>query len=88
MAAGPIGPRWAASSWSDTAWEADTWSWVTVVLTFVLDLNTRLAVYLRNLYSDPDLDLTTGIQRYLRSQTGDYSVRWRKLIQAATDAMT
>lgn len=57
-------------------------------LGFVLDLNTRLAVYLRDFYSNPDLDLTTGIQRYLSSLSGEWTARFQRLIQDATDAMS
>jgi hypothetical protein len=87
--AGPIGSVWAAGSWSDTAWEAFTWADASVAtLAFVLDLNTRIAVYLRDLYSAPGADVSTLICRYLAAQTGEYTARFQKLIQDATDAMT
>jgi hypothetical protein len=57
-------------------------------LTFVLDLNTRLRVYLADLYSLPGADLTSLSTRYLRAQTGDYTARFKKLITDATAAMT
>lgn len=87
MAAGPIGSVWAAGSWSDTCWEEFTWA-DAVALLFVLDLNTRLRVYLANLYGLPETtDLTTMVQRYLAAQTGDMTARFQKLIRDATAAM-
>jgi len=50
----------------------------------VLDLNTRLAVYLRGYYSHPAGDLTTLINRYLASLSGDYNNRWNKMVDDAT----
>lgn len=59
-----------------------------VLLDFVLDLNTRLTVFLRDFYSSTS-DLPTLSTRYLAEEvTGDYNVRWRQLVQDATDAMT
>ena len=58
------------------------------VLTFVLDLNTRLRVYLADLYTLPGADLTSMTARYLRAQTGDYTARFKKLITDATAAMS
>lgn len=60
----------------------------TVLLPFVLDINTRLWVYLGSVYgfsSSPDLN--SMIERYLRGLTGDYNNRWKQLIQDATTAM-
>jgi hypothetical protein len=54
---------------------------------FILDLNTRIFVYLCTLYSlDPlDADLTSMICRYLDDQTtGDYDQRFQHLIDQAT----
>ena len=88
MAAGPIGSVWATGSWTDTSWEEFTWADASA-LAFVLDMNTRIRVYLCDLYGLPQTtDTTTIVQRYLRSQTGDMNARFRKLIRDATDAMT
>jgi hypothetical protein len=57
-------------------------------LAFVLDLNTRLLVFLRDHYSVSGGDLTSLATRYLAGLSGDYNVRFRKLIQDATDAMS
>lgn len=89
MPSGPIGSCWASGSWSNTAWSANTWADAAVAtLAFVLDLNTRIAVYLRDLYSAPGADTTTLMHRYLAAQSGEYTARFKKLIQDATDAMT
>ena len=87
MPAGPVGSVWASGTWSDLAWEELTWA-DAVALLFVLDLNTRLLVYLRSLYGVTGGDLTTLTQRYLRSQTGEMNARFKKLITDATNAMT
>lgn len=88
MPAGAVGSVWQALSWSATCWEALTWA-DAQALTFVLDLNTRLKVYLCSLYGLPaTVDTTTVVQRYLRSQTGEMNARLRKLIADATAAMT
>jgi hypothetical protein len=88
MPAGAVGSCWAADSWSATAWEANSWA-DAEALAFVLDLNTRILVYLRDFYSDADGDLSTLIKRYLESAdsgTGDMTQRFKNLIQDATDA--
>lgn len=88
MAAGPVGSVWATGSWTDTCWEEFTWA-DAADLAFVLDLNTRLRVYLCDLYGLPaTTDSTTLVARYLASQTGEMNARFRKLISDATDAMT
>jgi hypothetical protein len=89
MPAGPIGTCWASGSWSDTSWEANTWSGAVVsALAFVLDLNTRLLVYLQDYYSTSNPDLTTLTLRYLNRLSGEFTARFNKLIQDATDAMS
>lgn len=57
-------------------------------LAFVLDLNTRIAVYLRDFYTAPTAEVTPLTGRYLNTLTGDMTARWRTLVQDATDAMT
>lgn len=84
MAAGPIGNCWAADSWTDTCWEQGTWQ---ILLDFVLDLNTRIMVYLRAYYGPDTGDLTTLTARYLADLTGDQNQRLQQLIQDATDTM-
>jgi hypothetical protein len=90
MPAGAVAnPPWATDTWEDTAWEANTWAAVVVELAFVLDINTRMHVYLCDLYSLPaTTDLTTMVARYLASESGEYTARIHKLIRDATDAMT
>jgi hypothetical protein len=83
MPAGPIGSCWASGSWSNTAWEANTWSSATVVA-FIQDMNTRIASYLRTLYSAPGADASTLIVRYLASKTGEMTARFQQLIDDAT----
>lgn len=88
MPAAPIGSSWAASSWSPTAWEQFTWK-DAASLAFVFDLNTRVRVYLCDLYSMPaGSDLTSLVFRYVNSQTGEMTARIQKLITDATDAMS
>jgi hypothetical protein len=61
--------------------------WASSSGVFILDLNTRLFVYLCTLYGyDPaDADLTSMICRYLDDQTtGDYDQRFQHLIDQAT----
>ena len=88
MAAGAIGSVWATGSWADDCWEAFTWA-DAGALAFVFDMNTRLRVYLCDLYGLPNTtDTTTLVDRYLASQTGEMNARLRKLIADATDAMT
>jgi hypothetical protein len=48
------------------------------------DMNTRIAVYLRDLYSAPGADLATLVMRYLIAQTGEWTARFQKLITDAT----
>lgn len=59
-----------------------------VTLGFVLDMNTRLYVYIKSHYSLTGGDLTTLMQRYLNELSGDMNGRLRKLVKDATDAMT
>jgi hypothetical protein len=87
MPAGASGTCWEAGSWTDTCWEVNTWA-DAVALAFVLGLNERMLVYLRSQYSAPTGELAPLMKRYLDAQTGDMNVRFRKLIQDATDAMT
>ena len=88
MPAGPIGSCWAAGSWSDTAWEENSWA-DSLVLVFVLDMNTRLQVYLCAIYSaDATSDLTFKVDRFIDAETGEVNARMAELIQDATDSMT
>lgn len=58
-------------------------------LAFVLDLNTRLWVYLADLYTVSPVDNTALVRRHLDGQTsGDATQRFKKLIDDATSAMT
>jgi hypothetical protein len=87
MPAGPIGGSWAAGSWSDLAWEVNTWQ-DAVALAFVLDLNTRLLVFLRDYYAEPNGDFNALMKRYLETvATGDMTGRFQQLIATATAAM-
>lgn len=89
MPAGAVGTCWAADSWPDTAWEAGAWTdAVESALAFVLDLNTRLLVYLRDHFSAPSGELTTLTTRYLHTLSGDFTARFQRLIKDATDAMS
>lgn len=55
------------------------------LIPFILDMNTRLFVYLKTFYTEgAGADLTTMMSRYLRGLTGDYDTRFRKLIQDAS----
>lgn len=55
---------------------------------YIADMDTRLLVYLRTLYSVPTGDLTTLVRRYLDAQTtGSANQRMQKLIADATAAM-
>jgi hypothetical protein len=47
-------------------------------------MNTRIAVYLRTLYSAPGADASTLIVRYLASKTGEMTARFQQLIDDAT----
>jgi hypothetical protein len=59
------------------------------LLTFVLDLNTRLMVFLRDYYGVTGGDLTTLADQYMDAMTdGDRTERFERLIQDATDSMT
>jgi hypothetical protein len=84
--AGAVGSVWASGSWSALAWEALTWANVSGVLgNNNPDMNTRIYVYLKALYSAPDgSDLTTMVIRYLNSQTGEFTARFQKLMTDAT----
>jgi hypothetical protein len=57
-------------------------------LEFVLDLNTRIAVFLRDLYTEPAGDTTTMATRYMATLSGDANARFHRMIQDATDAMS
>ncbi len=61
---------------------------VTPVALFVVDLNTRLRVYLADFYGysdDASPDLTMLMERYLKEElTGDYDTRLRQLILDAS----
>jgi hypothetical protein len=83
--AAPIGSVWAAGSWSDTTWEAFSWADIgAIVGNTILDINTRIAVFLRGYYSSPDGDATTLVVRYLNSLSGEYTARLKRLIEDAT----
>jgi hypothetical protein len=83
--AGAVGSVWASGSWSATAWEANVWADISAVTgNSILDLNTRIAVYLRAYYSQPSGDATSLVQRYLQELSGDYNARLRRLIDDAT----
>jgi hypothetical protein len=85
--AGAVGSSWASGSWSATCWEVNTWA-DAVTLAFILGINERIRAYLQQLYSAPTTELAPLMKRYLDAQTGDMNVRFRKLVQDATDAMT
>lgn len=57
-------------------------------LAFILDMNTRLYVYLCNYYGVSTGELTALVQRYLAGLSGNYNQRMIQLIQDATDAMS
>jgi hypothetical protein len=84
--AGAVGSVWAAGSWSDLAWEAFTWADVSAALgNNNPDMNSRIYVYLKALYSAPDgCDLTALVYRYLLAQTGEFTARFRKLMTDAS----
>lgn len=79
-----MGTSWASGTWASGSWASGTWG---VLLAFVLDLNTRLAVYLRDLYSHPTGDLSSLMQRNLAGRTGEYTARFKALERDALDAM-
>lgn len=60
--------------------------WTTATLQFILDMNTRIFVYLCSLYSaDPATSDNTALtRRYLDAATGDANARFQALISAAT----
>lgn len=89
MAAGPVGTVWATGSWTDTCWTENVWAALGAALDFVLDLNTRIAVFVRDRYSQPTGDLTTLATRYLTTEAvgGDANAKFLRMIQDATDAM-
>jgi hypothetical protein len=63
------------------------WS-AAAALAFVLDLNTRLAVYLRDFYSQPTGEVTTLSRKYLNEEvSGDMNVRFRQMVTNANTAM-
>jgi hypothetical protein len=84
--AGVIGSVWAAGSWSDLAWMEFTWADVSAALgNNNPDMNTRIYVYLKALYSAPDgSDLTTLVMRYLNAASGEMTARFKALEAAAT----
>jgi hypothetical protein len=62
-----------------------TWEDVSAVLgNLNPDMNTRIMVYLRGLYSVTGGDLATLTMRYLNAQTGEWTARMKKLITDAT----
>jgi hypothetical protein len=83
---GPVGSVWATGSWSNTAWEANVWANIGVIVgNTILDINTRIAVYLRSFYSAPNGDPNTLIVKYLREEVGgEYTARLKRLIEDAT----
>ena len=88
MPAGAVGSCWASGSWSNTCWEANAWA-DAAALAFVLDMNTRLSVYLRDFYGLPTADPLPLLRRYLEDETsGEFAARFRQLMAAATGAMT
>ena len=86
MPAGPVGSVWKSGSWSATAWAANTWANASAAAgNAILDLNTRLYVYLNSYYGyNPPKDLATLVPRYLAGLTGDYMNRWNKMVDDAT----
>jgi hypothetical protein len=58
------------------------------LLAFVQDVNSRLAVYLRDFYSAPGGDLNVLLVRYHAANTGDLNARLHKAVDDATEAMT
>lgn len=88
MPAGPVGSAWATGTWSVTSWMADVWANLGAALDFVLDVNTRVAVYLRDAYTMPGGDLTTlaTYKMLTYTTTPEATARFKKLIQDATDA--
>jgi hypothetical protein len=86
MPAGPVGTVWASGVWADTVWELGVWGDIASVAgNSILDLNTRIAVYLRSFYSAPNGDPNTLIVKYLREEVGgEYTARLKRLIEDAT----
>jgi hypothetical protein len=66
----------------------NTWAAIGAALTFVLDMNTRMAVYLRDAYTLPGGDLTTlaAYKMLTYTTTQEATAKFKKLIQDATDA--
>ena len=86
MPAGPVGSVWASGTWSDLAWEENVWADIgAIVGNTILDINTRISVFLRTFYGTTHPDVGALIVKYLREQcTGEYTARLRKLIEDAT----
>ena len=85
MPAGPVGGVWASGVWADTVWELGVWGDIGVIVgNTILDINTRIAVFLRVHYSLPGADATGLVQRYLASLSGEYTARLQQLIRDAT----
>jgi hypothetical protein len=64
MAAGAVGSVWAAGSWSETCWEANSWADATITLLtegvyMMIDLGGGL-VYLKPTSPRLEVNLTTG----------------------------
>jgi hypothetical protein len=83
--AGPVGTVWGSGVWADTVWELGVWGDIGVIVgNTILDINTRIAVFLRTLYSEPNGDPTSLVVRYLNSLSGEYTARLKRLIEDAT----
>ena len=58
MPAGPVGSVWASGSWSDTAWEANTWANALAAPAAFGDLTTLFVHYVEDLHdatpTEPD----------------------------------
>lgn len=83
MAAGAIGTSWATLSWPDTTWEAFSWSDLTGAIALFGDLNDRMLQWLTNEYVPsifPAADFSTLLQYDLSLRSGDYTTRFRALI--------
>lgn len=51
----------------------------------ILDINTRISVFLRTFYSSSSVDTSALLVKYLREQcTGEYTARLHQLIEDAT----
>jgi hypothetical protein len=85
--AGAVGSVWASGTWSDLAWEANTWANVSAALgNSNPDLNTRISDYLHTFYGlTARKDLTTLAVRYINEEcTGEFTARWKQLEDDAT----